>query len=68
MILVTHDVDEAIFLSNEIVVMSAEPGRISNRLSVDLPYPRDRASHAFVDLKRQVLSEMHLYRDKSEAA
>lgn len=68
MILVTHDVDEAIFLSNEILVMSANPGRIASRIAVDLDYPRDRASHAFADLKRRVLSDMDFSSNRSEAA
>jgi sulfonate transport system ATP-binding protein len=68
MILVTHDVDEAIFLSNEIVVMSSNPGRISKRFIVYSPLPRDRASDEFTELKRLILAELHLYRQKSEDA
>ncbi|TKT76308.1 ABC transporter ATP-binding protein [Aquamicrobium sp. LC103] len=61
MILVTHDVDEAIYLSDRVVVMNTGPGRIVRELDVDLPQPRDRATHAFVDLKRQVLEHMGEY-------
>lgn len=68
MILVTHDVDEAIFLSSEILVMSAKPGRIASRIDVDLAHPRDRASHAFADLKRRVLSDMDLSTSRPAAA
>ncbi|MDR0828037.1 MAG: ABC transporter ATP-binding protein [Desulfovibrio sp.] len=68
MILVTHDVDEAIFLSNEIVVMSSNPGRITKRFLVNLATPRDRASAEFIELKRQVLVELHLYRQQSKDA
>jgi ABC-type nitrate/sulfonate/bicarbonate transport system ATPase subunit len=39
---ITHDVDEAIFLSDEIVVLSPRPGRIREALTVDLPRPRRR--------------------------
>ncbi|MDR3175493.1 MAG: ABC transporter ATP-binding protein [Desulfovibrio sp.] len=67
MILVTHDVDEAIFLSNEIVVMSSNPGSISKRFTVALSSPRDRASSGFIELKRQILAELHLYQQKTEA-
>ncbi|MDR2745292.1 MAG: ABC transporter ATP-binding protein [Desulfovibrio sp.] len=66
MILVTHDVDEAIFLSNEIVVMSSHPGRISRRFIVSLPSPRDRAGNEFIELKRLILAELHLYRQKAQ--
>lgn len=58
MILVTHDVDEAIYLSDRVVVMNAHPGRIVKDIEVDIPKPRDRASHAFADLKRQILLAM----------
>jgi sulfonate transport system ATP-binding protein len=68
MILVTHDVDEAIFLSNEIVVMGSNPGRVTKRFIVNLPSPRDRASAEFIELKRQVLVELHLYRQQPKDA
>ena len=37
---VTHSVAEAVFMSNRILVMSANPGRLHDELRVDLPYPR----------------------------
>lgn len=58
MILVTHDVDEAIYLSDRIVVMNSNPGRIVKQLDVELDAPRDRASLPFVELKRQILDHM----------
>lgn len=57
MILVTHDVEEAVFLGNRIVVMEPRPGRIKNIIDVDLPYPRNRNSLAFNHLREQVLAE-----------
>ncbi|MDR1425247.1 MAG: ABC transporter ATP-binding protein, partial [Azoarcus sp.] len=49
MILVTHDVEEAIFLSNRVVVMSANPGRVVKDIPIGLPLPRDRSSHVFAE-------------------
>lgn len=58
MILVTHDVEEAIFLSNRVVVMAANPGRIVETVDVDLDFPRDRADERFFALKRRILAAM----------
>jgi sulfonate transport system ATP-binding protein len=68
MILVTHDVDEAIFLSNKIIVMNNNPGRIVSEIAVDLPVQRDRASLEFVELKRRILADMGEYGAQPAAA
>lgn len=57
MILVTHDIDEAVFLANRVVIMDARPGTIRNMVPVDLPYPRKKSSSSFQELRRIVLSE-----------
>ncbi|QRY35684.1 ABC transporter ATP-binding protein [Bacillus sp. PDNC022] len=57
MMLVTHDIDESIYLGNEIVLMQARPGRIHKILPVNLPFPRDRTSTSFQHLRQKVLSE-----------
>jgi NitT/TauT family transport system ATP-binding protein len=54
---VTHSVAEAVFLSNRIVVLAANPGRVHTEISVPLPYPRTeetRLSRAYLDLVAQV--------------
>jgi ABC-type nitrate/sulfonate/bicarbonate transport system ATPase subunit len=55
---VTHDIDEAIYLSDEIYVFTARPGRIKAHIQVRLPRPREQdavTSTSFMDQKRQLL-------------
>lgn len=56
MIMVTHDVDEAIYMGGSILVMAPRPGRILERIEVDMPYPRDRTSERFFELRSHVLN------------
>jgi NitT/TauT family transport system ATP-binding protein len=54
---ITHDVDEAVFLSNRVIVMAARPGRIYDVIDVNLPYPRNeevRLSPEFGELRNRV--------------
>jgi len=58
LIVVTHDVDEAIVLADRVVVMRPHPGRIEDEISIDLPRPRDRQSAAYDFAKRRVLAAL----------
>jgi ABC-type nitrate/sulfonate/bicarbonate transport system ATPase subunit len=58
--LVTHDVDEAVYLSNRIVIMSARPGKISEIINVNLKGERDRNDDEFIILRRRVLEKLQL--------
>jgi len=58
MVLVTHDVEEAIFLSDRVVVMSPRPGRIQRIVSVPRGLSRHRTSPEFVAIKRLLLDEL----------
>lgn len=57
MILVTHDIDEAIFLGDKVIVMSPRPGTIKKTIPVSLSRPRDRSSLPFMELRKEVLAE-----------
>jgi NitT/TauT family transport system ATP-binding protein/sulfonate transport system ATP-binding protein len=60
MILVTHDVDEAIYLSDRVVIMTPRPGKISTILDIKLDHPRNRGSTDFLELRREILELLHL--------
>ena len=57
-IMVTHDVEEAVYLSDRIVVLDPRPGRIRTVVDVDLPRPRARGSADFAAVKDSVLGEL----------
>lgn len=58
MILVTHDVEEAVYLGDKVVIMEPRPGRIRRTVPVSLAHPRDRGSYAFTTVKEAVLREL----------
>jgi sulfonate transport system ATP-binding protein len=62
LLLVTHDIEEALALADRIVVMRAHPGRIAAILKVDAARPRDRLSPAFEAQKREALRVLGLGR------
>ncbi|GIO14912.1 aliphatic sulfonates import ATP-binding protein SsuB [Cohnella xylanilytica] len=57
MIFVTHDIDEAVFLGNRVVILKPRPGEISRIVPIDLAYPRKKASPDFQDIRLRVLSQ-----------
>ena len=59
-LMVTHDVDEAIYMSTRVIVMTPNPGKIRDDIKIDLPYPRQRASDDFVEYRKKILNELHL--------
>lgn len=60
MIMVTHDVEEAIYLSDKVVIMSSRPGIIKKIVDIPLSRPRDRSSYEFIRIKDEILKEFHL--------
>lgn len=60
MVLVTHDIDEAIYLADRIVIMTPRPGKISEIIRVPFGQKRERGSDEFLDLRRKILDRFHL--------
>lgn len=57
MLFVTHDLDEAVFLGERVVIMNPRPGHIRSIQPIDLPFPRKRTSSSFQELRTKVLRE-----------
>jgi ABC-type nitrate/sulfonate/bicarbonate transport system ATPase subunit len=59
MVLVTHDIDEAIYMSDRIVIMTPRPGRVERVIEVALARPRQRNSARFLELRSEILEMLH---------
>ncbi|MEG5262666.1 ABC transporter ATP-binding protein [Pseudomonas sp. JDS28PS106] len=59
LLVVTHDVDEALYLSDRVLVMNHYPGTVAHELPVDLPRPRDRLDPRLGSLKTRALTQLH---------
>ncbi len=57
-IFITHSVDEAVYLSDRIVVLTKRPAKIKEVINIDWPRPRDRASPEFTALRKRILEEL----------
>ena len=65
LILVTHDVDEAVVLADRVLVMRPRPGRLFDQIEINLGRPRDRNSPLFENFKRSVLTSLDRSLDRS---
>lgn len=57
MLLVTHDIDEAVYLSDRVVILSSKPGIVKKIVTVDLARPRKRTSMDFSEIRRKIYKE-----------
>ncbi len=58
-IMVTHDVDEAIYMGTRVIVLDANPGRVVADIQIKEPCPRDRSSDTFVQYRNEILNRLH---------
>ena len=65
-LMVTHDVDEAIYMGTRVLVMDANPGRIIADIKIDESYPRDRSSASFVEYRNDILNKLHFGGNKNK--
>lgn len=65
-IMVTHDVDEAIYMGTRVLVMEANPGRIVADIKIEEDFPRDRSSASFVAYRNDILRKFHLSASSEE--
>lgn len=57
-IFITHNVDEAVYLANKVVIMSSKPGRIKKVMDIDMNRPRKRLSSEYISTVEEILEEM----------
>jgi sulfonate transport system ATP-binding protein len=65
MLLVTHDIDEAIYMSDRIIIMTQRPGKIEQTIAIALERPRDRSSSDFLRLRGDILELLHFAGNKT---
>jgi NitT/TauT family transport system ATP-binding protein/sulfonate transport system ATP-binding protein len=58
-VMVTHDVDEAIYMATRIIVMSARPAKIEKVIMVETERPRQRDGRDFLELRAEILRILH---------
>jgi NitT/TauT family transport system ATP-binding protein len=69
MVIVTHDIDEAVAMADRVLIMSANPGHIVGEMTIDLPFPRNRASIEFNHKREELMNHFEsLVNGKTETS
>lgn len=63
-LMVTHDVDEAIYMGTRVIVMDANPGRIIADIRIEEDFPRNRSSQGFIAYRNMILNRLHFAGEK----
>lgn len=58
-LMVTHSIDEAVYMGTRVLVMEANPGRIVADIRISEDFPRDRSSASFVEYRNEILNKLH---------
>ena len=65
-VLVTHDIDEAIYLADRILIMKPNPGEIHKEIQIKLAKPRDRSDADFQHYREMIFNEFQFTNDRAE--
>ena len=65
-LMVTHSIDEAVYMGTRVLVMESNPGRIVADIRIDEDFPRDRSSANFVEYRNEILNRLHFGGKKDE--
>jgi ABC-type nitrate/sulfonate/bicarbonate transport system ATPase subunit len=63
MVMITHDIDEAVYLSDTVIILTPRPARIKQTIMIDLPYPRDRSNNHIISLRNSILRALYFGRN-----
>lgn len=58
-LMVTHSIDEAVYMGTRVLVMETNPGRVVADIRIDEDFPRDRSSRSFVEYRNEILNRLH---------
>ena len=59
-VLVTHDIDEALYLCDRVIILRGQPGVVKKEITIDQTRPRDRASEQLAKIKSDILASLDL--------